>query len=533
MTEIAGDYATAWTGERAYLGGAAFDINPDATGADDAQRMGVNMYLQYPEDVHEDSSVRLEVEFLLNLPAGSITEGNLVYNFLTYQDSASGTNYSVACAAVAGESWADVLNYRGENTLLSTDAVNADVQYYLQNAEDQVWRYDDATTDLEDGTTDFDATTDTTSDGAKRNLRAKRERREQAQRAKFQKRKERREADRKLQDTTTAATVDVWTFCDDGSEYQKYCVDGVPDLATICDDVWELSSAGFAGMSFTSVCQVSQADVCARYPELCDNGEVTDDLCSLYPEMCSTSTTQYSSCAANLASCLTDPNFEVCESFPEVCESDEGDFSFDPPLLGAGYPAADFDTFADGRVLTSCTASLEERIDTIQKLIEALNYNLDAGITEGATYDFTATIGARVYASQEAVASTYAAETETAVGTITMPALNGVDEVDDEAEDVADEFFADDEEAAEAYLDVLGSSWIPDGADGVDAAGNRVEDMYQVFSNVRFGYRIPAATSILDTQEVAADGTVVEVETETEPTYIGIDFGLEGPTELL
>ena len=112
-------------------------------------------------------------------------------------------------------------------------------------------------------------------------------------------------------------SFDLGGFCE---QYSGFCVDGFPDLDAVCDNTEKFPYEVFAGNSFLSICEVDFSDVCIEHPEMCaTTGEFNSDLCTLYPEKCDQSTTEYNPCAADLEKCFTDPNFDFCSSFPELC----------------------------------------------------------------------------------------------------------------------------------------------------------------------------------------------------------------------
>ena len=112
---------------------------------------------------------------------------------------------------------------------------------------------------------------------------------------------------------------DVESFCADDSDFADVCVDGWPDFVKVCDT--EFPPGMFDGSNYEQVCELDIEDVCGTYPEICDEeaGTITSNLCGANEAWCDEDSEEYNHCAANLYDCMMDPDFHMCESFPDLC----------------------------------------------------------------------------------------------------------------------------------------------------------------------------------------------------------------------
>jgi hypothetical protein len=98
----------------------------------------------------------------------------------------------------------------------------------------------------------------------------------------------------------------TWTpysFC---VSYPDMCVNGYPDLAAICDNIYAFPPEYFTGTNFLEVCEVNLDDACTEFPDLCtEDGSFSTDVCGMYPEKCDTTSQDYNPCASDLYACMT------------------------------------------------------------------------------------------------------------------------------------------------------------------------------------------------------------------------------------
>lgn len=139
--------------------------------------------------------------------------------------------------------------------------------------------------------------------------------------------------------------IDFDTFCD---SFPELCVDDEIDLAAVCDNLYIFPEEYFGDTGVEAMCEVDFGEACEAFPELCDEetGAFSSDICGLYPDMCDESTEDYNPCAEDLLSCILDPDFDVCDEFPEVCGIPESVYIpvFESPYDSAG---AYTETFGD------------------------------------------------------------------------------------------------------------------------------------------------------------------------------------------
>ena len=107
-------------------------------------------------------------------------------------------------------------------------------------------------------------------------------------------------------------------FCAEGSDFAEVCVDGYPDFVAVCD--YDFPPGTFEGTNYLDFCEIDYDTACAEFPELCDDtGAITTDLCGVYPEKCDSNSDEYNPCAADLYACISEEDFDLCMSFPELC----------------------------------------------------------------------------------------------------------------------------------------------------------------------------------------------------------------------
>lgn len=289
------------------------------------QSVIVDLYL--PEEITDSSLARMTANFDIVTDSGVYAAGTSIFQYATYTD-ANGDLHSVSCAMTVGEQDSVVENYFGQTSMTIDN--NWGNTIYEQNSAEK--RVDTQAADR---------------------------------------------VNRLLQTTTTTSDWSVEQFC--GTDYPDFCVQGYPDFVAICDDKYAFPADYFADTSVLQVCDIDYEYACSYYPELCEiEGTFSSDFCGYYPEMCDTASTTYNACTADLYSCLADPNFSLCGSFPEVCGYTA---DFEVPFFRAPSRAgADSIVLASGYEVHTCKAYLEYPVGDLTNFFEELNYLYDAGI---------------------------------------------------------------------------------------------------------------------------------------------------------
>jgi hypothetical protein len=96
----------------------------------------------------------------------------------------------------------------------------------------------------------------------------------------------------------------------------------------VCKEYTKLEPEVMAGSSIASICQADIANTICKDQTaasmICADGKINDDLCSVKPEACTaaTGTSANDPCVKNWRSCINDPKWNFCSSFPEFCNKD-------------------------------------------------------------------------------------------------------------------------------------------------------------------------------------------------------------------
>ena len=193
---------------------------------------------------------------------------------------------------------------------------------------------------------------------------------------------------------------DAQNFCDSNPEL---CVNGAPDLAAICDNLWQFPAEYFENTGINAMCEVDYEDACAAFPELCDStGAFSSDICAAFPEKCDSTSLEYNPCAEDLYSCILDPEFDACNEFPELCGAKD---TLSVPLFGA--PAngkGAFTTVLKDQVIYSCIAEISEPVWKVDEIFSTLDYWFASDPSDYMNFETELAMGARVYASETDVA---------------------------------------------------------------------------------------------------------------------------------
>ena len=173
-------------------------------------------------------------------------------------------------------------------------------------------------------------------------------------------------------------------FCADDSDFADVCVNGFPDFVKVCDT--DFPPGMFDGSNYEQVCELDFEDVCAVYPEICDEsaGTITADLCGANEAWCDEDSEEYNHCAANLYDCMMDPDFNMCAEFPDLCGYADME-DIDLPLFKSAKENANTHySSSDGSITYTCAAEFYARWGEVQAVIESMNYFYGSGIAPGA-----------------------------------------------------------------------------------------------------------------------------------------------------
>ena len=220
----------------------------------------------------------------------------------------------------------------------------------------------------------------------------------------------------------------------------------------------------------------------------------------MYPEMCDPNSSTYNECATDILSCVTDPNFDICASFPEICGvKDLPIVDFQAPF-GVGAVVAV--TERDANLFRySCQAVIQGTLMDVVDYSENIFLNRGVWVEPGAQFPLTVAMGARAYQDQ-ATPDFYSLAQGTADVELKIPQMNILDVA------VEDEDYEDYVPEREAYFDILGANF--DYTSFKDDGGEE----RNAYFDVQFGYRVP-------------------VDESAEPTYLGILFSAELPGEAM
>ena len=272
----------------------------------------------------------------------------------------------------------------------------------------------------------------------------------------------------------------------------------------VCDA--DFPPGTFDGSNYYQVCELDFDDVCASYPEVCDEeaGTITSDLCGANPEWCDTSSDEYNACAANLYDCMMDPDFDMCRSFPDLCGFEEMD-DFEIPTFRRASENANTHHTSSNMSTYICRAQTYAKWGEVSALIDSLNYFYGAGIEPNAYFEHPINLGARKFVSTTDIDNTMNLGEGSAVGYLYVPDLAIFADYG-EAEEFFDDIFQSDVE--QAHLDLMGEAWGYGDYNETDEAGTTTYGT--AYSHVRLGYQLA---------------------TEEDPTtYIGIVFETEADT---
>ena len=100
--------------------------------------------------------------------------------------------------------------------------------------------------------------------------------------------------------------------------------DSGSDIKIVCDNIKKLPQDILYESSFRTVCEANPHALCydpSVKNQTCTNGEITTDYCKagLFPEKCTAGAPEYDACASDILSCMLDPEWRYCDSFPELC----------------------------------------------------------------------------------------------------------------------------------------------------------------------------------------------------------------------
>lgn len=130
--------------------------------------MYLDATLRTPEDFNAESDVRFYAKFDMVVPQGTMNDGNVLHQWASIPGT-NDTNYSLSCGGYLeadglASDWAEVNNFRGNNTMFYDDPANFEKNMWDTNRDQWVnpyeMTYDDATTC--DSTTDASCVADTT-----------------------------------------------------------------------------------------------------------------------------------------------------------------------------------------------------------------------------------------------------------------------------------------------------------------------------------------------------------------------------------
>ena len=101
--------------------------------------MYLDATLRTPEDFNAESDVRFYAKFDMVVPQGTVNDTNVLYQWASIP-GANDTNYSLACGGYVeadGEAsgYAEVHNFRGNNTMFYDDPVNFEKNIWETNSD--------------------------------------------------------------------------------------------------------------------------------------------------------------------------------------------------------------------------------------------------------------------------------------------------------------------------------------------------------------------------------------------------------------
>ena len=202
-------------------------------------------------------------------------------------------------------------------------------------------------------------------------------------------------------------------------------------------------------------------------------------------------------------------DFDFCSNFPELCGYETAEI--DVPVFFSDYENMGFTGYNIGsnQTLYSCEAYFQVNMKDVDETVENLNYFYNAGIEEGAYFNTTISMGARVWADYSATVATVLSEANDTYAWAIVPQLDAFVDYS-EAESTFDDIYNDPTAEAEDHFDIMGEYWsatyIEDDRDSTNVSA------FDVFTDVKFGYKVPANST-------------------EDSTKIGILFSTEVPME--
>jgi len=200
---------------------------------------------------------------------------------------------------------------------------------------------------------------------------------------------------------------DLEVFCE---SYPDMCIDGAPDIVAVCDDITRFPPEYFAETGINELCEVDLADACNSFPELCTTeGTFNSDVCGAYPEKCDETSAEYDPCASDLYACVMDPEFDVCDSFPEICGIPEEVVfpMFTSPQNSRGSEMYNYGESFEYVCLAHLSAPVNDVLAAVKFLEQYYDFEL-GNADEGWDYYETSalTLGARLYKDESDVEPT-------------------------------------------------------------------------------------------------------------------------------
>ena len=220
--------------------------------------------------------------------------------------------------------------------------------------------------------------------------------------------------------------------------------------------------------------------------------------------MCDSTSDEYDPCAVDLYTCFEDEEFDMCVNFPSLCGYQ---MDYDTPYFQPTSENSNQHYEDDDYNVYTCKAVVYESMYELMTLVDSLNYYYDANITANNEFEHDIKMGARMYASLSTSGNDVVNFGESEQNVWAMVPELSIFTNFDEAEDIFDDIFGDDDEEEGDYIDIMGSSY------EWTEIWNESTDNFEGYasSSVEFGYKV----------------------SEDEDTMLGIMFSIEMPADKL
>jgi hypothetical protein len=188
-------------------------------------------------------------------------------------------------------------------------------------------------------------------------------------------------------------TKDKDSFCQGGNSLV---------FQDVCKNMGKVEIEVMTGSGIASICQADiVGKICVDQSTTstsCAGNVINQSFCAKFPDKCLATSTTYDSCAENWKTCINNPHWHFCNSFPEFCDgtvyptpsvptTDYKDYSYykytTSKDLHTTICAADAAKFCKGRtdmfnIFDVCSnwADIPEEVKTETKLVSACTANL-------------------------------------------------------------------------------------------------------------------------------------------------------------